>query len=131
MSKIHFDSTDKTPLISGDIEKGEITIKGRSYPESAVDFYKDFKVWLLDFYEKAPKDVTVLLDLEYFNTSTTAVLYDMIQKLSHLKDDRKIIVTWFFDEDDYDMIDKGHELQRLLGDMIDLRIRNNDENNDN
>mgnify|MGYP002620867199 CR=1 FL=1 len=126
MNTIHYDSSEKTPMIRGDIEKGEITIKGRSYPESTTDFYKDFKVWLQSFYANAPNTVTVVLDLEYFNTSTTAVLYDMIQQLSKLKDDKKISVTWYFDEDDYDMIDKGHELQRLLGDMIHLKIRNSE-----
>ena len=128
MNTIHYDSTEKTPMINGDIEKGEITIKGRSYPESTTDFYKDFKIWLQSFYTNAPNTITVVLDLEYFNTSTTAVLYDMIQNLSKLREGRKIDVTWYFDEDDYDMIDKGHELQKLLGDMIHLTIRNSESN---
>ena len=126
MNIIHYDSTEKTPMISGNIEKGEIIIKGRSYPESTVDFYRDFKVWLGDFYANAPQNITVILDLEYFNTSTTAVIYEMIQKLSHLKDSHQIKVTWIFDEDDIDMVDKGDELQRLLGDMIELKVRNSE-----
>ena len=126
MNSIHYESTEKTPMIAGDIEKGEITIRGRSYPESTIDFYKDFKSWLNEFYANAPEKITVTLDLEYFNTSTTAVLYDMILQLSKIKEGRQILVTWIFDEDDYDMIDKGHDLQKLLGEMIKLEIRNSE-----
>ena len=125
MNTIHIESTEKTPMITGNIEKGEIAIKGRSYPESTVDFYNDFKIWLESFYKNAPENINVNLDLEYFNTSTTAVLYEMIQRLSQLKQ-HKIKVIWFCDEDDIDMLDKGHELQRLLGEMIELKIRDHD-----
>lgn len=126
MNIIHYESTEKTPMINGNIEEGRIIIRGRSYPESTVGFYKEFEKWLTDFYELAPDKIRVTLDLEYFNTSTTAVLYEMIQRLSQLKDNHNIVVTWIFDEDDMEMIDKGQDLQRLLGEMIKLEIRNSE-----
>jgi SiaC family regulatory phosphoprotein len=117
---IKFEISEKTPSIEGSISDGLIVIKGRSYPEDAPEFFQPLRDWLADFYKNTPGDIHLDLDLDYINTATTVLLYEMIFVLSKLSIDREVKVTWKYEEDDYDMIDKGNDFKELLGNLITL-----------
>jgi hypothetical protein len=115
---IKYELTEKTPLIEGSISDGRIYISGRSYPEDAPEFFQPFRDWLKEFYKNTPGDITLDLNMDYINTATTVLLYEMIYVLSRLSKDRKVEVLWKYEEDDHDMIDKGNDFKDLLGDLI-------------
>ena len=58
---------------------------------------------------QSPKDnTTVIFNLEYFNTSSSKCILDLLRKLETLKDTNNITeIKWYFDEGDEDMEYKG------------------------
>ncbi|MBD3638009.1 MAG: DUF1987 domain-containing protein [Crocinitomicaceae bacterium] len=121
MSEFYRKETHRTPKINGSIKDGKIEIVGRSLPEDAKEFYLPFRDWLLELFVSDTKEITVYLELEYFNTATSKIIIDMLLNLEKLKVNKKVSVTWAYDEDDLEMEETGHDFVSLLGDMVTLK----------
>lgn len=108
-------ATEKTPEIKFDWDKKLLTISGKSIPENHSSFYAPFLSWL-DDYIKDPLDYTeVKIQLEYFNTSSSKVLLTMFRKMEEIiRNDKKIEIKWYYEEDDYDMKDCGDDYQSMI-----------------
>jgi len=57
--------------------------------------------------------------LEYFNTSTTLFLRDLMKKYrqANQSGNTKVQIKWIYEEDDLDMEDAGLEFKDLFGDL--------------
>jgi hypothetical protein len=116
MEKIHYDGTPKTPGVEFDSDKGELRLKGRSIPENSIEFYKPLIEWLDEYVNKPQGKTTVNIQLEYFNTSSSKCLLDLFKKLEHLsKKGNEVIVNWYYEEDDEDMLEAGEDYQSIIG----------------
>ena len=113
---LEIQGTNKTPYIKFDPQAGELIMKGRSIPENAVEFYKPLVDWLNE-YAKNPKDKTnVKIQLEYFNTSSSKCILDVFKKLEeiHKKEGKEVVINWYYEEDDEDMLEAGEDYQSIL-----------------
>jgi hypothetical protein len=100
-------ATNKTPFVWF-TKGGELTIKGRSFPEDGGSFYDDVFDWIND-YLKNPSSSTVLtIELEYLNDITSKYLLRIIKQLDKVC--YHLIVNWIYDKDDEDMFDLGQIL---------------------
>ena len=110
MDKITIEGTSKTPTIIFDAEAGLLELKGRSIPENSIEFYKPV-VESLDKYSQEPKDKTsVNIQLEYFNTSSSKCILDLFKKLESIhKTGKDVVINWFYEEDDEDMLEAGED----------------------
>ncbi|NPA67227.1 MAG: DUF1987 domain-containing protein [Chlorobi bacterium] len=115
MESIRIEKTRKTPDITFDAEKGILQIEGKSIPENSIEFYKPLVDWL-DEYGKSPKDTTeVNIKLEYFNTSSSKCILDVFKKLEAIyKNNHNVIINWYYEEDDEDMLEAGEDYQSIL-----------------
>jgi len=115
MDAIIIKGTPKTPDVNFDYDKGSLLLKGRSIPENSVEFYKPLVNWLGE-YSANPKPETVFeVQLEYFNTSSSKCLLDLFKKMETLgKGGNKIIVNWYYEEDDEDMLEAGEDYQSII-----------------
>jgi len=115
MDSIFIEGTPKTPNVNFDHEKGSLLLKGRSIPENSVEFYKPLVNWLGD-YSTDPKANTVCeIQLEYFNTSSYKCLLDLFKKMETMnKDGNEIIINWYYEEDDEDMLEAGEDYQSII-----------------
>jgi hypothetical protein len=123
MNRINISADERTPTITGDIDTGELLIKGRSYPEDAKGFYSEFRNWLDLYFGGDTKNLNIVLDLEYVNTATTVFLTNMVRELANLKHKKNIKVVWNYDSDDLEMQEVGNDFKRILGDSISLNER--------
>jgi hypothetical protein len=115
MEPIQIAGTPKTPTVIFDSEKGILEIKGRSIPENAIEFYKPLVDWLDDYAKTPQKQTDVNIQLEYFNTSSSKCILDVFKKLEAVrKDDNKVTVKWYYEEDDEDMLEAGEDYQSIL-----------------
>jgi len=110
--------TNKTPTVLFDADKGFIEIKGRSIPENSIEFYKPLVDWL-DKYateENAQGHTNVNIQLEYFNTSSSKCILDVFKKLEAINklDGKEVIINWYYEEDDEDMLEAGEDYQSIL-----------------
>lgn len=115
MEAISIEGTPKTPTVNFDTEKGFLEIKGRSIPENSIEFYKPI-VDLLERYATKPQPTTnVNIQLEYFNTSSSKCILDVFKKLEGInKNGSKVMINWYYEEDDEDMLEAGEDYQAII-----------------
>ena len=115
MESISIEGTTKTPTVKLEPQSGTIEIKGRSIPENSIEFYRPIVEWL-DEYAKSPqKKTTVNIQLEYFNTSSSKCILDTFKKLESIKKARnEVIINWYYEEDDEDMLEAGEDYESII-----------------
>ena len=101
MRIFELNETITTPHVFLDAEKGSIKIEGRSIPENVIDFYQPILNWI-DNYLKEPKDITIVdFKLEYFNTSSSKRLFDIMRKVESIAVNtvKKVVLNCYYEED--------------------------------
>jgi|SRR6185436_8191307 len=115
MEQLTIEQGNKTPYINFS-ENGTLELKGKSIPENSIEFYRPVYAWL-DEYALNPKNKTsVLVQLEYFNTSSSKCLLDIFRKLEPLQKNSKseVTITWLYEEEDEDMMEAGEDYQTIV-----------------
>jgi hypothetical protein len=115
MEPLLIEGTPKTPSIRFESEQGLIEIKGRSIPENSIEFYKPLVDWL-EKYGEGPSSLTkVNIQLEYFNTSSSKCILDVFKKLESIhKAKHEVIINWYYEEDDEDMLEAGEDYESII-----------------
>lgn len=115
MDPIVIEGTPKTPSVNFNAQKGTIEIRGRSIPENSIEFYKPMVDWL-DHYSAVPSPKTVVnIHLEYFNTSSSKCILDLFKKLELIhKAKNAVVVNWYYEEDDEDMLEAGEDYESII-----------------
>ena len=102
--------TDNSPLIT--LEDEKLSISGRSYMNNATDFYHNIIDWL-EFHQILSLDVVV--DLEYFNTSSSKCLLELFRWMEKKAiDGNKMKVHWQVRPQFYEMYEAGEDYYDLL-----------------
>jgi hypothetical protein len=109
MADLTLSKTKTTPAIEFNYQTGDLLISGESYPENSAEFYKPIFSWLNKYIE-AKKDINFSFKLTYFNTSSSKAILDIIELLEnyHLNGG-KVMLNWYFEEEDDDIEDSGIE----------------------
>jgi hypothetical protein len=116
METLNIEMTPKTPLVKFDASNGYLELSGRSIPENTMEFYGPL-FELIDKYALQPqKDTKLKIQLEYFNTSSSKCLLDIFKKLQNIHSSGKsnVIVEWYYEEDDEDMLEAGEDYQTIV-----------------
>lgn len=123
MNEYKIEATTRTPFIDGNIEKGKLTIKGKSIPEDAIEFFLPFRNWFMDFINSDIGKIDVEMDLEYFNTSTSSILLDTFKHLKRAAESKEVSIKWVYEEDDIEMEEVGEDYRSMIGDIITLESK--------
>jgi len=102
--KLERERTRTTPYILIDEEKGYMRFEGESYLEDIVGFFKEINEWLKDYLTSDFTEVTFDCELEYFNSSTTKQIYNILRLMDANAPGRKVVVNWIVDSGDDDML---------------------------
>ena len=107
------EDTRTTPHVS--IDLGQITIKGRSIPEDAFEFFEPVVEACREYIKKPAKHTIVLIHLEYVNSGSKKYLTNIFTVLekSYL-DGNGYEITWTYDSDDEAMLDLGNDLKGII-----------------
>ncbi len=109
MEPLRIKGTYSTPTVVLDKDGEIFELSGRSLPDDVATFYSPILQWI-DEYSKEPNDKTVFnFKLVYFNTATSKLLLNIMMKLKALSNDNEVLVKWYYEEDDEDMIEAGEE----------------------
>jgi len=107
--------THQRPTIIIDAEKGFFEISGSSIPENPMEVFAPIFDHI-DRYLKSPNSLTELnFRLDYFNTSTSKLMLDMINRFEVLQDKEghTINIRWYYRENDEDMMEIGEDFANL------------------
>lgn len=95
---------------------GIVEIKGRSISMEVEEFFKPLIEYLENFLMYNPMDITVNINLDYFNTKTSRLLLHIFKLIKHSVEvnEYKLTVNWYYEEEDGDM-EAGEDYANILG----------------
>lgn len=115
MKNFTLKESPKTPAINFDLDSGKLELKGRSIPENSVDFFRPLHSWAENYILCAPEITTIEMKLEYFNTSSSKCLLDLLKRFESLpKSGKEVRVNWYYENNDRDMADAGEDYQAIV-----------------
>jgi hypothetical protein len=120
ISKLHILPTDNTPEIILDPE-GIIKIKGRGMVLNNIGVSGQIMDWL-DAYIGNPAEITyVSIAFEYLDSYCTTKLVSILKKISQVDlQNKKYLITWYHEEDDEDILERGEYISATLNIPIDF-----------
>ncbi len=107
--------THQRPTVVIDIEKGFFELSGSSIPENPMEVFAPIFDHLNRYLDE-PQPLTELnFRLDYFNTSTSKLMLDMIHKMEVIKenDGHEFTIRWYYRENDDDMMEIGEDFANL------------------
>ena len=124
MQNISFQGNSSTPTVNFDFNKGLIEITGRSIPENALKFYIPLIEWIKEYQLKPKKITTVNFDIEYFNTSSSKAILQILKILEKMHEDGDTVdLKWFYSDDD--ILEIGEDYQMLIHLPFNMIKKNN------
>ncbi|MFP4621447.1 MAG: DUF1987 domain-containing protein [Bacteroidales bacterium] len=109
-------ATQRTPeiLLDRTGTEAEVHFLGRSLPDDARGFYNPILQWIDEYFSQPHPKTFIRFKLEYFNTSSSKMLLQIIKKLEKLENHNKnVAVEWCYMEDDEDILESGRTFQEL------------------
>jgi hypothetical protein len=112
MEDLKLRKTQYLPEVDFSASTGLLSIKGRSISENPLPFYEVIIHWLNDYFVKPQPKTTLSFYIEYANSGTAKMLYNIIEALeSFSKRGYNCEVIWYFEEDDESIEDLGEYLK--------------------
>ena len=109
------------PVVNFDAGKGICEISGESYMEETFKFYSPLLEWIKNYLTDRSKSLTLNIKLTYFNTNSSRLIMDMLDIIKKSKDEGgKVVVNWYYDPVDPDMIDEVEDFEMETGLDINL-----------
>ena len=111
MNNIQIEATERSPEIDFNFAENNFSMRGESYPEDVSEFFGEI---MKQFYEYVADlvnaEITFTFELIYFNSSTAKVLMGLFDRLDEIAEEgNKVIINWYFEEDDDNMEELGEE----------------------
>lgn len=120
MEQLIIKATEYTPEIILDPHENKFQFKGISRPENAITFYTSVYNWFADYESSLKKivyagdskfDITCDFYFTYFNSSSSKMLYSILEILKGIKKlGFGLTINWFYDTGDDQMKEDGEEL---------------------
>ncbi|MEQ8905290.1 DUF1987 domain-containing protein [Ekhidna sp.] len=114
------EATEVTPRVYFNLTRGVFEIKGRSYPSNSLSFYKRILDHLTLLQDSGIKlDLSVRIILEYFNTSSSKCLHNLVRKLNEfIEKGHRVQINWYYPYEDEDMKELVEDMNGLFGNKM-------------
>jgi len=113
--RLERERTKTSPYVLIDEEKGYMKFEGESYLEDIFEFFSEINDWLENYLSSGFSELTFDCAMEYFNSSTTKVLYNMLRYMDSHAEGKKVVVNWIVaDEDDEMLIECGEDYEEEM-----------------
>ncbi len=121
MRKLVIAQSTSTPSVVLDPDNGILQISGESRPPDVRELYDQILTWMDDFSKfviNQPDKKEPLIfnfDFAYFNSSSGKYILDICKVIAGLRSkDINISVCWHFEKDDFDMLETGKEMSKIV-----------------
>lgn len=102
---------DDTPSVYFDKDNGVFEISGRSLPEDVVTFFSPIMDWVTSYSEQPNPSTDFIFKLDYFNTSSSKLILDLIVKLKSIPGTR---IIWYYLDGDEEILEAGEEFSEQV-----------------
>jgi hypothetical protein len=104
----------RLPLVDFKLS-GDFRIEGLSVSEHPIQFYEPVFEWLENFKKTNPPAITLTMKLEYFNTSSSKIFFNMFKALDPFqKNGTNVKIIWKYDKSDEDMSQSGKDYKSIV-----------------
>ncbi|WP_295521873.1 DUF1987 domain-containing protein [uncultured Pseudacidovorax sp.] len=112
MDNLYIAPTPSSPEVDFRFDSHSLALRGESYPENAAAFYGEVLGRLRAYLaEAAPSRIEVHIALAYFNSSSTKMLFNLIDALHGAAEAGCVVqLSWYYDEEDDTLLEFGQEL---------------------
>lgn len=112
MDNLYIAPTPSSPEVDFRFDTRTLSLRGESYPENAAAFYGDVIARLKEFLaQQEDATLTVHIALAYFNSSSTKMLFNLIEALDNAAHrDNRVVLNWYHDAEDDTILEFGQEL---------------------
>jgi hypothetical protein len=110
MDSLFIKPTADTPQVTFE-STGELTMQGRSLPENPNIFYDPLLKWAE---ECDIPNIRFNLRLEYFNTASSKLIFNLLKKFIENPLVNEIVVKWHYETGDMDSLEMGQQYEMLL-----------------
>lgn len=112
MDNLYIAPTPTSPEVDFRFDSHSLALRGESYPENAAAFYGEVLARLRAYLaEAAPSRLEVHIALAYFNSSSTKMLFNVIDALHAAAESGSTVqLSWYYDEEDDTILEFGQEL---------------------
>lgn len=112
MDNLYIAPTPSSPEVDFRFDTHRLSLRGESYPENAAAFYSEVLTRLKDYLgQQSDQKVEVHIALAYFNSSSTKMLFNLIEALSDAAEaGNPVDLHWYHDEEDDTISEFGQEL---------------------
>lgn len=115
METLEIKETSKTPAVYFDANQGIIELSGKLIPEDSRKFFTPLIEWIKQYSQSPNVQTIVNFKLEYFNTSSSKLIFELFKELDNMyKANNDTIINWYYEIDDYDMIDALETYKSML-----------------
>ncbi len=102
------------PEILLNADKKITYIRGKSFMEDALSFYRPIQDWLIDYCNLPDAVLRLELKYIYLNTATVKELLRIFVRLEKLfQAGVDIKIMWYYADDDEDMLESGRTLNEV------------------
>ncbi|MFZ4289734.1 DUF1987 domain-containing protein [Variovorax sp. HJSM1_2] len=112
MENLYIAPTPSSPEVDFKFATHALSLRGESYPENAAAFYGPVITQLKDYLaQQRNGHIRIDIALAYFNSSSTKMLFNLIQSLNDAIDaGNQVSLNWYYDEEDDTILEFGQEL---------------------
>ena len=91
---------------------GTLKLSGKSFPENTFEIYAPMMRWIKEYLTNCSVSIiTVNLNIEYCNSSSTMLLFDLFDLLlENNNNNNNIITNWYYDEENDIMEEIGADI---------------------
>ncbi|MCU7372684.1 DUF1987 domain-containing protein [Paucibacter sp. O1-1] len=110
---LYIAASPSSPEVDFRFDEGVLSLRGESYPENAAAFYGDIIRQLRAYLGSCKqRTITVNIALAYFNSSSTKMLFNIIEALAEAVEagGNRVTLHWFHDAEDDTIHEFGQEL---------------------
>ena len=109
------DMTEVTPQILFEENEGNFSFIGVLMPEDAFGFFAPLFDYIKVYFKNPKPETKLEINLEYFNTSSSRILYQLMKEFAHNQSEKtNITIVWKYESDDEDMEEVGKEFTLLF-----------------
>ena len=126
MKNLTIEATKSSPKVVLDCQTHRHSIIGESYPENSTEFYEPILEWLEEYVQTLDAQAHFVIELIYFNSSSSKALMDIFDILDEASQEGKaIVVDWMHDSDDEALQEYGDEFKEdVVGLDFNIKAKN-------
>lgn len=121
MESLRIEPTKSTPEINFDPAAGRLLIKGESYPENSIKFYKPLIEKLEEYSGQINDKLVVNISLTYLNTSSIKAIMNILDIIDDAYQKGKDVeINWYYESDNEILYETALEFNSFFD--IDIRL---------